>query len=97
MIRPTQGDETPRRETTDYLEDHAVGTLDGILCYVQYTSPMTIFIPNILNTVNVAMPKHVMDWVTSVLQQPFRIDKLNQHYMIMPPCPGFTQFNKPYS
>jgi hypothetical protein len=97
LIRPTQGDEILRRETTDYLEDHAVGTSDGILRYVQCTSPMTIIIFDILDTVYVAMPRHMIDWVMSVLQQHCRIDKFNQHYMIMPSYTGMTRFNKLYS
>ena len=58
---------------------------------------MTIIVPDILHTVYLGMLKHLMDWVTSFLEQHSRIDKFNQLWAMMPPYPGVTRFNKPYS
>jgi hypothetical protein len=42
---------------------------------MKYLSPTTIIVPNILHTVHLGMIKHLMDWVTSFLEQHSRIDK----------------------
>jgi len=60
-------------------------------------SPMTIIVPDILHTVYLGMLKHLMDRVTSFLEQHSRIDKFNQLWAIMPPYLGFARLNKPYS
>jgi len=97
MILATQGDETERREARQYLEDQTVGTSEGIIWNIKCISPTTIIVPNILHTVNFGMLKHLKDWVKSFLEQHSRIEKFNQLWAMMPPYPGFTQFNKPYS
>jgi anthranilate/para-aminobenzoate synthase component II len=38
-----------------------------------------------------------MHWVTSFLEQQSRIDKFNQLWIMMPPCPGSPRFIKSYS
>jgi len=55
----------------------------------------TIIVPDILHTIYLGMLKHLMDWVTSFLEQHSRIDKFNQRWVMMPPYPGFARFNKP--
>jgi len=97
MILATQHDEMERREARQYLEDQAVGTSEGVFWNMKCISPMTILVPDILHTVYLGMLKHLMDWVTSFLEQHSRIDRLNQLWAMMPPYPGFAQFNKPYS
>jgi hypothetical protein len=42
------------------------------------------------------MLKHLMDWVTSFLEQHARIDKFKQLWAMMPPYPGFARLNKPH-
>jgi len=64
---------------------------------MKYISPMTIIIPDILHAVNLCMPKHLMDWVTSFLEQQSRIDIFNQLWVMMPPYPGVPRFIEPYS
>jgi len=97
MILATQGDETERREARQSLEDKAVGTSEGVFWNMKCISPMTIILPDILHTVYLGMHKHLMHWVTSFLEQHSRINKFNQLWAMMPPCPGFARFNKPYS
>jgi len=97
MILVMQGEETERREARQYLEDRAVATSEGILWNMRCISPTTMIVPDILHTVYLWRPKHVMDWVTSFLKQHSRIDKFNQLWVMMPPYPGFTRFNKPYN
>jgi len=97
MILATQGDGTERQEARQYLEDRAVGTSEGVFCNMKCLSPTTIIVPNILHTVYLGMLKHLMDWVTSFLEQHSRINKINQLWAMMPPYPGVTRFNKPYS
>jgi hypothetical protein len=60
-------------------------------------APTTIIVPDILYTFYLGMLKHLMDCVTSFLEQHSRIDKFNQLWVMMPPYPGFAQYNKPYS
>jgi hypothetical protein len=43
------------------------------------------------------MPKHLMNWVTSFLEHNSRTKIFIQRCAMMPPYPGFAQFNKPYS
>jgi hypothetical protein len=97
LIVATQGDEMGRREPRQYLEDLVVGTSQGGFWNVKGISQTTIIVPDILHTVNLSMLKHLMDWVTSFLEQHFRIDKFNQLWAMMPPYPGFARFDKPYS
>ena len=97
MILATQGDETERWEARQYLEDRAVGTSEGVFWNMKCISPTTIIVPDILHTIYLGMLKHLMDWVTSFLEQHSRIDKFNQLWAMMPPYPGFARFNKPYS
>ena len=97
MILATQGDETERREASRYLEDRVVGTSKGVYCNMKCISPTTIFVPDTLHTVYLGMLAHLMDWVTSFLEQHSRIDKFNLLWAIMLPYPGFALFNKPYS
>jgi hypothetical protein len=42
------------------------------------------------------MPNHLMHWVTFFLNHHSSIDKFHQRWAMMPPYPGFAQFNKPY-
>jgi hypothetical protein len=97
MILTTPGDETERCEARQYLEDRAVGTSEGIFWNMKCISPTTIIIPDIFHTIYLGMLNHMMDWVTCFLKQHSRIDKFNQLWAMMPPYPGFAQFNKPYS
>jgi len=60
-------------------------------------SSTTIILLDILHTVYLGMLMHLMDWVTSFLEQHAWIDKFNQFWAMMPPYPGFARFNKPYS
>jgi hypothetical protein len=97
MIPRNQGDKTERGEARRYLEVSAVGTSEGIFWNMKCISPTTIIISNIWHTVYFGMVKHWMDLVTSFLKQHYRIGKFNQLWAMMPPYPGFTRFNKPYS
>jgi len=63
---------------------------------MKYISPTTIVVPDIFHTVDLRMLKHLLDWVTSFLEQHPRIDKFKQLWAMMPPYPGFARFNKPY-
>jgi len=58
---------------------------------------MTIIIPDIRHTIYLHILKYLIDWVTSVLKLPSRIDKSNQPWAMMPPYPGLAQFIKPSS
>ena len=95
MILATQWGETERGEARQYLEDQVVGTSEQVFRNMQCISPKTVIIPNILHTIYLGMLKHLMDWVTSCLEQHSRIDKCNQLWAMMPPYPGFARFNKP--
>jgi thiaminase len=97
IIFATQGDETERWEARQCLENRTVGTSKGIVWNMECIPPTTIIVPNILHTVYLGLLKHMMNWVMSCLEQHFRIDKFNQLWAMMPPYPGFAQFNKPYS
>jgi hypothetical protein len=97
MLLVTQGDETERQEARYYLEDPAVGTSDGVFWNMKCISPTTIIIPDILHTIYLGMHQHLIDWVTSFHEQHSMIDKFNQVWEIMPLCPDFASFNKPYS
>jgi hypothetical protein len=97
IILATQGDKTDEREARHYLEHRAVGTSEGIFWNMKCISPTTIIVPNILHTIYLSMLKHLMNWVTSFLEQHYRIDKFTQLWAMMPPYPGSAQFNKPYS
>jgi hypothetical protein len=59
--------------------------------------PMTIIVSDILHTVNLGMLKHLMDWVTSFLEQHSRIAKFNQLGAIMSPYSGLAPFDKLYN
>ena len=97
MVLTTQGDETERQEARQSLEDRTVGTSEGVFCNMRCISLTTIIVPDILHTVYVGMLKHLMDWVTSFLEQHSMINKFNQLWAMMPSYPGFARFNKPYS
>jgi hypothetical protein len=97
MILVTQGDETERREATQYLEDHAVGTSEGVFWNMKCISPTTIIVPDILYTFSLGIINHLIDLVTSFFEQHSRIDTFNQLWAMMAPYPGFARFNKPYS
>ena len=58
---------------------------------------MTIIVSDILPTVYLRMLKHLMDWITSFLEQHSRIDRFNQLWAIMLRYAGFAPFLKPYS
>jgi len=77
MILTTQKDETERREARQYLEDPAVATSEGVFWNMRCISPMTIIVPDILHNIYVGMLKHLMDCVTSFLEQHSRIDTFN--------------------
>jgi len=49
-----------RQEARQYLEDRVVRTSEGVFCNMQYISPTTIIIPNIVHTVYLGMPKDLM-------------------------------------
>jgi len=97
MILATQGDESERQEARHYLGNLAVGTSEGVLWNMKCISLMTIIVPDILHSVYLGMLQHLMDWVTSFLEQHSRINIFNQLWAMMPPYPGFARFNKPYS
>jgi hypothetical protein len=90
MILATQGNETERWEARQYLEDQPVGTSEGILWNMKCISPTIIIVPIILHTVYLGMLKHLMDWVTSFVEQHSMIDKFNQLLAMMLPYPGFA-------
>jgi len=97
MIRATQGDETERHEASNYLEDRGVGTSEGVFSNMKCISPTTLIVRNILHNVNLAILKHLIDWVTTFLEQHSRIEKYNQLWVVMPLYPGFAEFNKPFN
>jgi len=97
MILVTQGDDTERQETRQYLDDQVVGTSEGVVWNMKCISPKTIMVPDILHPVHLSMPQHLMDWVTSFLKQHSRIDKFKYLWVMMPSYPGFARFNKRYS
>jgi hypothetical protein len=97
MILATLGDETGRWEARQYLKDHLVGTSEGVIWNMTCISPTTIIIPDVLHTIYLSIVKHLIDWVTSFLEQHSRICKFNQLWAMMPPYSGFARFNKPYS
>jgi hypothetical protein len=74
-----------------------VGTSEGIIWNMKCISPTTIIVPNIIHTVYLGMLEHLMDWVTSFLEQHSRIGQFNQVWAMIPPYPGFARFNKPCS
>ena len=84
-ILPMQGDELERQEARQYLEDRVVGTSEGVFWNMQCISPTTIIIPNILHSIYLGVLKHLMEWVTSFLEQHSRINKFNQLWVMMPP------------
>jgi hypothetical protein len=90
MILATHGDEMERLEARQYLEDRAVGTSEGVFWNMKCISRTTIFVPDILHTVYLGMIKHLIESVTSFLEQHSRIDKFNQLWVMMPPYPGFA-------
>jgi len=96
MLLATQGDESDRRATRQYLEHHVVGTSEGMICFTKCISQMTIVVPDIVHTVYLHMLKHLMDWVTFFLEQHCKIDKFNLLWVMMPSYPGFARFNKPH-
>jgi hypothetical protein len=54
-------------------------------------------ISDILCTLNVGIRQDWMHWVPSLFEQHSGIDKFNHLWAMMPPLPGFTEFNKPYT
>jgi len=97
MILTTQGDETERQEGRHYLDGWAGATSEGVFWNMKYISLTTMNLPHILQTVWLSMLEHLMDWVMFFLKQHSRIDIFSQLWAMMPPCSGFTQFNKPCS
>jgi hypothetical protein len=57
MSLVTQGDKLERREVKKYLEDFAVGILEGILCIMQCISRTTINVSDICLNINLCMLK----------------------------------------
>jgi len=94
MILTTQGDETESQKARQYVEDWVVETWEGIFWKMKYISPTTIIIQDILHTLYVGMLKHVMDWVTTVMEGHSRIYEFNQLWAMIPPYRGFARFNK---
>jgi len=97
IILVTLGDETEGWEERQYLEAWAVGNSQGIFWNMKCVSPMTIIVSVIFHTIYLGMLKHLLDWVTSFLEQHSRIHKFNQLWAMIPPYPGFARFNKLYS
>jgi hypothetical protein len=97
MILATQGDEMERREARHYLEDQAIWTSEGFFWNMKCISPTTIIVFDILHNFYLGMLKHLIDWVTSFLEQHSRIDKFNQLLAMMAPYSGFARLNMPYS
>jgi len=97
MTLATHGDETERQGAIQYVEDRVVETSEGVFWNMKCISPTTIIVPDILDTVYLGMLKHSMDWVTSFLEQHYKIDTFNQLWAMMRPYPGFPRFNKQYS
>jgi hypothetical protein len=87
MIPTTQGDEMERQKARQYLEYQAVGISEGRITYMKCISPATIIVPDILLTVYPHILKHLMDWITSFLEQHSRIGKFNQLWGMMTPYP----------
>jgi hypothetical protein len=54
-------------------------------------------VPDILHSVNLGMLKHLMDCLTSFLEQHSRINKFNLLCATMPPYSDFAHFIKLYS
>jgi len=79
-----------RREARQYQEDRAVGISEGVFWNMKCISPITIIVPDILHTICLGMHKHLMDWVTTFLEQHSTIDKFNQLWVMMPPYPGLA-------
>jgi len=52
--------------------------------------PMTIILPDNLDTFYLGMFTHLMDWVRFFLEQYSRIDKVNQLWAMLPPYPGLA-------
>lgn len=96
ILFATQGDKMEGRNTSIYLEDRAVGTSEGIYWNMKCISLTVIIIANILHTFHLGKHQHLMDWVPSFLRQHSRFAKFNKLWVLMPPYPGFAQFNKPY-
>jgi len=71
--------------------------LQGFFWNMKCISPMTIIVPDIPHSVYLSMLKHLIDWVTSLIEQHSRIDQFNQLWAIMPPYSGFARLNQPYS
>jgi len=69
---------------------------EGVFGNMNCILPMAIIVPDILYTLSLGMVMHLMDWVTFFLKQHCRINKFIQHWELMPPCPSFTGFKKPY-
>jgi len=97
MILATQGDQTERKESRQYLQDRVVGTSEGVCWNLKWISPMTIMIPDTVHTIYLSMLKHVIDYVTSFLAQHSRIDGITQLWSKMPLDPCFASSDKLYS
>jgi len=74
LIPTTQGDRTDRENVRQSLKDRAKGTSEGMFWNLKRISPTSIFIPDFVYNVYLAMHQHSMYWVTSFLEQHFRID-----------------------
>jgi hypothetical protein len=75
---------------TQYLEDRAVRSSQGVFWNMQCIAPLTIFQPNSLHTVYLGMVKHLLGCVASFFKHHSRIDEVNQLRAWMSPYPGFT-------
>jgi len=96
IILATQGDAKERWEARQYLEVQAVQTSVCVFWNTKCIYPTSIIVCNVLHTIYPGMPKYLLDWVTSFLEQHSRIEKFNLRWVMMPPYPGFTRSNKPY-
>jgi len=97
IILTSEGDEIERWKTRQYQEDWAVAILEGIFWIMKCISQATIMVPDTVHTVYHCIIKHLMDWIMCLLQHHSRIDKFNQHWVMIPPYPGFARLSKPYS
>lgn len=88
-ILTTLGDEMESWEAIQSLDDRAVGTSVRVFWNIKCTSPTTIIVLNPLHSINIGILKHLMNWVTSFLEQQSRMDKVNPHWAMMPQYPNF--------
>jgi hypothetical protein len=71
MIFVTKGEETKRLQARQSWKDRAVGTYEDALWNLQFISPTTIIVPDILYTINLCIGTHVIQLGYVLLQTTF--------------------------